>query len=125
MGLIDDTFAPVPKRIMDDWGQDITYIKTTTPRTYDPSNGSVSGADTNVTVRGIISRLTPRESEGLYQSTDVKILIGTEELGDYYPTEADRVQYPQAGATREAKIINVLTYRGDKPVYHTLIVRPQ
>ena len=125
MSLIADTFSPIPKRIMDDWGQDITYIKTTTPRTYDPSSGSVSGADTNVTVRGIISRLTPRESEGLYQSTDVKILIGTEELGDYYPTEADRVQYPQAGATREAKIINVLTYRGDKPVYHTLIVRPQ
>ena len=125
MSLIDDTFSPIPKRIMDDWGQDITYVKTTTHRTYDPSSGSVSGADTNVTVRGIISRLTPRESEGLYQSTDVKILIGTEELGDYYPTEADRVQYPQAGATREAKIINVLTYRGDKPVYHTLIVRPQ
>jgi len=125
MSLIDDTFAPIPKRLMDDWGQDITYIKTTTPRTYDPSSGSVRGADTDVTVRGIISRLTPRESEGLYQSTDVKILIGTEELGDYYPTEADRVQYPQAGATREAKIINVLTYRGDKPVYHTLIVRPQ
>lgn len=125
MGLIDDTFGPIPETIMADWGQDITYIKTTTPRTYDPSTGAVSGADTNVTVRGIISRLTPRESEGLYQTTDVKILIGTEELGDYYPTEADRVQYAQAGATREAKIIDVLTYRGDKPVYHTLIVRPQ
>jgi hypothetical protein len=125
MGLIDDTFGPIPETIMADWGQDITYIKTTTPRTYDPSTGAVSGADTNVTVRGIISRLTPRESEGLYQTTDVKILIGTKELGDYYPTEADRVQYAQAGATREAKIIDVLTYRGDKPVYHTLIVRPQ
>lgn len=125
MGLIDDTFGPIPETIMADWGQDITYIKTTTPRTYDPSTGVVSGADTNVTVRGIISRLTPRESEGLYQTTDVKILIGTKELGDYYPTEADRVQYAQAGATREAKIIDVLTYRGDKPVYHTLIVRPQ
>jgi len=125
MGLIDDTFAPIPKRLMDDWGQDITYIKTTTPRTYDPSTGSVNGADVSVTVRGIISRLTPRESEGLYQTTDVKILIGTDELGDYYPTEADRVQYSQSGSTREAKIISVLTYRGDKPVYHTLIVRPQ
>lgn len=125
MGLIDDTFAPVPKQLFADWGQDITYIKTTTPRTYDPATGAVSGADTNVTVRGIISQLTPRESEGLYQTTDVKILIGNDELGDYYPTEADRVQYAQAGATREAKIIDILTYRGDKPVYHTLIVRPQ
>jgi len=125
MGRIDDTFGPVPDQILADWGQDITYIKTATPRTYNPATGAVTGADTQVTVKGIISRLTPRESEGLYQTTDVKILIGTSELGDYYPTEADRVQYPQAGATREAKIINVLTYRGDNPVYHTLIVRPQ
>ena len=125
MSKIDDVFSEVPTKILADWGQTITYIKTTTPRTYDPTSGDVFGADSTVTLRGIISRVTPREAEGLYQTTDVKILIGTSELGDYYPTEADRVQYPQAGATREAKIINVLTYRGDNPVYHTLIVRPQ
>jgi len=125
MGLIDTTFAPLPTAILADWGQDITYIKTTTPRTYDPTTGSVTGADTNVTVKGVILRLTPRESEGLYQSTDVKVIIGSSELGTYYPTEADRIQYTQAGATREAKIINITTYRGDNPVMHTLIVRPQ
>jgi len=125
MGLIDTTFAPLPTAILADWGQDITYIKTTTPRTYDPTTGSVNGADTNVTVKGVILRLTPRESEGLYQSTDVKVIIGSSELGTYYPTEADRIQYTQAGATREAKIINITSYRGDNPVMHTLIVRPQ
>jgi len=125
MGLIDTTFAPLPTAILADWGQNITYIKTTTPRTYDPTTGSVTGADTNVTVKGVILRLTPRESEGLYQSTDVKVIIGSSELGTYYPTEADRIQYTQAGATREAKIINITTYRGDNPVMHTLIVRPQ
>jgi len=125
MGLIDTTFAPLPTAILADWGQDITYIKTTTPRTYDPTTGSVTGADTNVTVKGVILRLTPRESEGLYQSTDVKVIIGSSELGTYYPTEADRIQYTQAGATREAKIIAITTYRGDNPVYHSLIVRPQ
>ena len=66
-----------------------------------------------------------REAEGLYQTTDLKVIVGTDELGTYYPTEADRIQYTQAGATREAKIISVLTYRGDDPVMHTLIVRPQ
>ena len=125
MSKIDDVFSEVPTKILADWGQTITYIKTTTPRTYDPTSGNVFGADSTVTLRGIISRVTPREAEGLYQTTDVKILIGTSELGDYYPTEADRVQYQQAGATREAKIIDILTYRGDNPVYHTLIVRPQ
>ncbi len=125
MGLIDTTFASIPTSILADWGQNLTYIKTTTPRTYDPTTGNVTGADTNVTVKGVILRLTPRESEGLYQSTDVKIIIGSSELGTYYPTEADRIQYTEAGATREAKIINITSYRGDNPVMHVLIVRPQ
>jgi hypothetical protein len=125
MGLIDDTFAPIPTSLLADWGQNITYIKTTTPRTYDPTTGNVTGADTNVTVKGVILRLNPRESEGLYQATDVKIIIGSSELGTYYPTEADRIQYTQAGVTREAKIVAITSYRGDNPVMHSLIVRPQ
>jgi hypothetical protein len=76
-------------------------------------------------VKGVITRVSPRESEGLYQTTDLKVIIGTAELGTYYPTEADRIQYLQAGATREAKIIAITTYRGDNPVLHTLIARPQ
>jgi hypothetical protein len=125
MGLIDDTFAPIPTSLLADWGQNITYIKTTTPRTYDPTTGNVTGADTNVTVKGVILRLNPRESEGLYQATDVKVIIGSSELGTYYPTEADRIQYTQAGVTREAKIVAITSYRGDNPVMHSLIVRPQ
>ena len=125
MGLIDTTFAPLPTSILADWGQNITYIKTTTPRTYDPTTGAVTGDDTPVTVRGVIMRLNPRESEGLYQATDVQFLIGTDELGTYYPSEADRIQYTQAGVTREAKIINVRSYRGERPVIHTIIARPQ
>ncbi len=125
MGRIDTTFAPIPTSLMKEWGQNITYIKTSTPRTYNPTTGAVTGADTNVTVKAVITRVNPRESEGLYQTTDLKIIIGTDELGTYYPTEADRVQYQQAGATREAKIISITTYRGDNPVYHSLIVRPQ
>ena len=125
MGLIDTTFAPIPASLLNDWGQTLTYIKTATPRTYDPTTGNVSGADTTVSVKGVITRINPRESEGLYQSTDLKILIGSSELGTYYPTQADRIQYTQAGATREAKIIAITTYRGDNPIYHSLIVRPQ
>jgi len=125
MGLIDSTFASIPNSLMPVWGQDLTYIKTTTPRTYDPATGEVTGADTEVSFKGVILRLTPRESEGLYQSTDLKVILGTTELGTYYPSEADRIKYTQDGATREAKIISITTYRGDNPVYHSLIVRPQ
>lgn len=125
MGLIDDTFASIPASLLNDWGQTITYVKTTTPRTYNPTTGAVTGSDTNVSMKALIVRLTPRESEGLYQTTDVKVIFGTAELGTYYPTEADRIQYTQDGATREAKIINITTYRGDNPVLHTVIARPQ
>ena len=125
MGLIDTTFAPIPTAVLNDWGQTITYIKTTTPRTYDPTTGTVTGADTNVSVKAVITRINPRESEGLYQSADLKVIIGTSELGTYYPTEADRIQYTQDGATREAKIIAITSYRGDNPVMHVLIARPQ
>jgi hypothetical protein len=125
MGLIDDTFAPIAPTLLADWGQTITYIKTTTPRTYNPTTGAVTGADTNVTAKALISPITSRESEGLYQATDIRIIMSASELGSYYPTEADRIQYTQDGATREAKIINITSYRGDNPVMHTFIARPQ
>ena len=125
MSQIDTVFQSIPAPILKDWGQTITYIKTTTPRSYDPTTGNVTGADTNVTLKGVITRVSPRESEGLSQTTDLKVIIGTAELGTYYPTEADRIQYLQAGVTREAKIIAITSYRGDNPVLHTLIARPQ
>ena len=125
MSLIDDTFAPIPATILNDWGETITYIKTATPRTYDPTTGTVTGADTPISVKAVITRVNPRESEGLYQTTDLKVIIGTAELGTYFPTEADRIQYTQAGVTREAKIISITSYRGTNPVLHTVIARPQ
>jgi len=125
MAKIDDVFGNVPASILNNWGQTLTFVKTTTPRTYNPTTGAVTGADTNVSVKGVITQINSSEDDGLYQTTDLKVVIGANELGDYYPTEADRNQYPQAGATKEGKIINIQTARGDKPIFHTLIVRPQ
>ena len=125
MAKIDDVFGKVPASILSTWGQTLTFVKTTTPRTYNPTTGAVTGADTNVSVKGVITQINSSEDDGLYQTTDLKVVIGANELGDYYPTEADRIQYPQAGATKEGKIINIQTARGDKHIFHTLIVRPQ
>ena len=125
MGLIDTAFADYPKTILQDWGRNITYIKTVTPRTYDPTTGSVTGADTTVTVKALISSVNASENEGLYQTTDVKVIFGADELGTYFPTQADRIQYTQAGETREAKILQVKTVGGDDPILHTIIARPQ
>jgi len=125
MAAIDDIFGSIPAQVLSQFGQDITYVKTTTPRTYNPTTGAVTGSDTSVSVKGIISQINSSENEGVYQTSDLSVLIGTEELGDYYPTQADRIQYTQAGSTIEAKIISIRTYRGDQPVYHSLVVRPQ
>ena len=125
MSRIDDTFKQIPGRLMADWGSEITYLKTSTPRNYNPETGDVFGSDVEVTVRAVISNISSREAEGLYQTTDLSILICNEELGTYFPTEADRIRYPQAGVTREGKILSVRSYRGDNPLFHQLIVRPQ
>ena len=125
MAAIDDIFKSIPTQVLSQFGQDITYIKTLTPRNYNPTTGAVTGSDTSVSVKGIISQINSSENEGVYQTSDLSVLIGAEELGDYYPTQADRIQYTQAGSTIEAKIISIRTYRGDQPVYHSLVVRPQ
>ena len=125
MAAIDNIFGAIPAQVLSQFGQDLTYIKTTTPRTYNPTSGAVTGSDTNVTVKGIISVVNSGESDGVFQGTSIKVLIGASELGDYYPTQADRVQYTRAGSTVEGKIISVTTYRGDQPIYHSLLVRIQ
>jgi hypothetical protein len=125
MAAIDDIFKSIPTQVLSQFGQTLTYVKTTTPRTYNPTTGAVTGSDTSVSIKGIISRVNSGEDDGLYQGTSVRILIGASELGDYYPTQADRVQYTRAGSTVEGKIISVTTYRGDEPVYHSLLVRIQ
>jgi len=125
MGAIDNIFGSIPEQVLTQFGQDLTYIKTTLPRVYDPITGEVTGSDTSVTVKGVISAINSSEDDGTMQTTNVRVLIGANELGDYYPTQADRVQYTQAGSTVEGKIISVTTYRGDSPVYHSLSVRVQ
>ena len=125
MAAIDDIFKSIPTQVLSQFGQDITYVKTLTPRNYNPTTGAVIGSDTTVSVKGIISQINSNENEGVYQTSDLSVLIGAEELGDYYPTQADRIQYTQAGSTVEGKIISVRTYRGDQPVYHSLVVRVQ
>jgi hypothetical protein len=125
MALIDDIFGAIPARLMADWGQDITYIKTTLPTTYDPTTGTITEAETSVTVKAVIMNVNPKEYDGLYQTTDLKVMFGADELGDYYPTQADKIQYTQAGETREAKLLNIITECGTKAIFHTAIARPQ
>ena len=125
MALVDTTFAPIPEKLLNQWGVSLTYVKAASTQTYNTTTGTVSGADTNVSLKGLITSFHPEETNGDYQRSDLKVIIGNKELGDYYPTVRDRIQYTEAGSTKIARIIEVSTSRGDKPILHTLIARPQ
>ena len=125
MSLIDTTFAPIPGPLLSDWGSNITYIKSAQTETYNPTTGQVYGAETSVTVRAIITQVNPEEFDSTYQTTDLKLIIGNTELGAYIPSIRDRIEYTENSTTKTARIINTKTIRGDSPIYHTLIARPQ
>lgn len=124
MSLIDTVFAAIPAPLLADWGYNLTYIKQTAS-TYNSTTGTLTNTNTNVTVRGVITQANPQEFEGYYQTNDLKIIIGNTELGDYYPNIRDTLQYSESGTTKTGRIINVKTYRGDQPIMHVLLVRPQ
>ena len=128
MSLVDDVFKDIPAPLLAKWGQDITYITASPREVYNPTTGTISGYAYNEgddVVRGIIVKLTPKEFRGEVQTTDIKVIIGNSELGDYYPKVRDRIQYTEAGTTREARIIEVETYRGEQAILHSIIARPQ
>ena len=55
----------------------------------------------------------------------MKIIFGNKELGTYYPKVKDRIQYAEDGVNKVARIISINTSRGDNPILHTVIARPQ
>tara|TARA_B100000900_G_scaffold303583_1_gene262163 strand:+ start:445 stop:822 length:378 start_codon:yes stop_codon:yes gene_type:complete len=125
MSFIDNTFKSLPKQLLDQFGIDVTYIKAATSQTYNATTGEVGGSDTNVEMKAIITSVTATEFQSTSQTTDVQVIFGNEELGNYFPTSRDRIQYTEAGATKVARIVDVKTQRGDEPILHTVLARPQ
>jgi len=125
MSFIDSTFQSLPKQLLDNFGIDITYIKTATSQTYNTATGEVSGSDTNIEMKGIISNVSGSVYEGTSQTNDLKVIFGNDELGTYYPKVKDRIQYAEDGVNKVARIISINTSRGDNPILHTVIARPQ
>jgi len=125
MSLVDTTFAPIPAQLLADWGQNVTYLKANTSPTYNATTGTVSGADTSLTVRALIFEAKPEEFEGNYQTSDLKVIIGNAELGAYVPSSRDRIQYSQNGSTKTGRVIMCKTSRGENPVVHSILLRPQ
>ena len=125
MSFIDNTFKSLPEQLLGTFGIDVTYIKTATSQTYDTTTGEVSGSDTNISMKALISNVSGSTYEGSSQSTDLRIIFGNKELGTYYPKVKDSIQYAEDGVNKVARIISINTSRGDNPILHTVIARPQ
>jgi len=125
MSFIDNTFKGLPKQLLDKFGIDVTYIKTATSQTYNTTTGEVSGSDTNIELKAIISNVSGSTYEGTSQTNDLKFIFGNDELGSYYPKVKDRIQYAADGVNKVARIISINTSRGDNPILHTVIAKPQ
>ena len=125
MSFIDSTFKGLPEQLLGLFGINVTYIKTDTSQVYNTTTGEVSGSDTNVLIKALISNVSGTVYEGISQSDDLKIIFGNKELGTYYPKVKDRIQYTENGVNKVARIISINTSRGDNPILHTVIAKPQ
>ena len=125
MSFIDNTFKSLPEQLLGTFGITVTYIKTATSQTYNTTTGEVSGSDTNISIKALISNVSGSTYEGTSQTNDLKIIFGNKELGTYYPKVKDRIQYPEDGVNKVARIISINTSRGDNPILHTVIARKQ
>jgi hypothetical protein len=125
MSQIDTVFQPIPGPLLRDWGRDVTYIKGGPTSNYVPATGEVQSTQVRLPVRVIITQIKPEEFDSTYQTTDIKLLLGNTELGSYTPSVRDQIEYTDNGTTRTARILSIKTYKGESPILHTLIVRPQ
>ena len=125
MSLIDSTFKALPEQLLNSFGINVTYIKSASSQTYDTDAGTVSGSDTNVSMKAVISNVSGSVYEGTSQSDDLKIIFGNKELGTYYPKVKDSIRYTEDGAEKVARIISINTSRGNNPILHTVIAKPQ
>lgn len=123
MALTDSIFSSIPGPLISQFGINATYVKASQNQTYNPNTGTVSGSSTEIPVKIVITELKPEEMQGLYQQTDVKVLISADSLPNYFPQTTDSIKYLQGGVTRTAKIIGMFSYRGDNAIMHSVIAR--
>jgi hypothetical protein len=92
---------------------------------YDTTTGDVIRDEVRIPLKAVITKLTPKEYQGLYQKNDVKIIPDPTLLGEEPITESDWFEYPENGKIIRAKVVESRWYRGDKPVAFIVIARPQ
>ena len=124
MSKVDDVFD-FADELIDEWGHYVTFVRKENS-VYDPETGSTTETETRKQVKVVISKLNIREYEGLYQANDVKIILDPVQVDYIYITTQDYFLVPREGADDEyMKVIEPVTYRGDRPVAYVIIARPQ
>lgn len=125
MSRVDTTFGTLAPRLVGAWTMNgVVFVRNGTP-SYDTDTGEITQAETRIPLKAVITKLTPREYEGLYQKNDVKIIPDPTLIGEEPITESDWFEYPENGRTVRAKVVESRWYRGDRPVAFIVIARPQ
>ena len=125
MSKADDVFGPLAGPLVQEWGSSCQYIRVADPGTYDPTTGKISNTETTFNIKAVLLELEPQEYEGVFQQSDFKLIVDPGQVGGGYITTADRFVVPFPSGDKNCKIIDVVTYRGDKPINFEVIVRPQ
>lgn len=123
MSLVDDIFSSIPAPLIDQFGVNATYIKASQNQTYNPETGKVSGATTEIAMKVVISELKNKERESIGNGSYVKIIFSASALSTYYPRTTDSIRYSEGAVSRTAKIVEVVPYRGDNPIMHSVVAR--
>lgn len=124
MSKVDDVFGPLAAPLIKEWGQPAVFVQQQSSA-YDPSTGVVTASKKRTNVKVVITRIDINETGGLYQESDVKILIDAQQIKSNYITTDDYFEVLTAGSTQVMKVIEPRTYRGDKPVFFSVIARPE
>ena len=125
MSKPDDIFGPLAGPMVAEWGTSCQYVRVNDPGSYDPSTGTVTASRTTYDVKAVLLELEPQEYEGVFQQSDFKLIIDPGQIGGGYITTSDQFIVPFPSGNKTCKVIDVVTYRGDKPISFEVIVRPQ
>ena len=125
MSKVDTVFGPIPGPLIQEWGLPMVFVRNTGPGVYNSVTGEVTTVETRLNVVAVITKVNPKEYSGIYQATDLKILIDPAQVGGIDITTQDHWEYREGSTTRTAKVIDITAYRGDNPVFFSCIARPQ
>jgi hypothetical protein len=125
MSRVDQVFGTLASRLVSSWTMSGVVFVRNKSDFYNNDTGVITTTEQRIPLKAVITKLSPKEYQGLYQAQDVKIIPDPTLIGDEPITESDWFEYPENGRTIRAKVIDARQYRGDSPVAFIVIARPQ